>query len=79
MEEPYYYQEVYKLYNSLNLDKINMNPANVDIIGGIVSYNSFSLNGVIVGNANLSVGIDCQCQVCKLDKSETPETAHKRA
>ncbi|CAB4385578.1 unnamed protein product [Rhizophagus irregularis] len=142
MEEPYHCQEVYKLYNSLNLDKIDMNPANVDIIGGIVSYNSFSLDGIIVGNSNLSgeglwimpsyfnhscvddnvtqyflgdlmfirslrpilqgeelllnyrrgaydyenrsmflksVGIDCQCRVCKLDKSETPETAHKRA
>ncbi|GBC52591.2 hypothetical protein GLOIN_2v1781397 [Rhizophagus irregularis DAOM 181602=DAOM 197198] len=142
LEEPYHRQEVYKLYNSLNLDKTNMNLANVDIIGNIVGLNSFELNNIIVGNSSLSgeglwilpsyfnhscidengtqyilgdlmfirslrpilqgeellvnyrsgesnneirlmllksMGIDCQCRLCKLDKSETPETTHKRA
>ncbi|PKY53179.1 hypothetical protein RhiirA4_498461 [Rhizophagus irregularis] len=140
LEEPYHRQEVYKLYNGLNLDKPNMNLANVDIIGNIVGLNSFELNNIIVGNSSLSgeglwilpsyfnhtcidenvtqyilgdlmfirslrpilqgeellvnyrssesnneirlmllksMGIDCQCRLCKLDKSETPETTHK--
>ncbi|PKC58285.1 hypothetical protein RhiirA1_471209, partial [Rhizophagus irregularis] len=54
LEEPYHRQEVYKLYNGLNLDKTNMNLANVDIIGNIVGLNSFELDNIIVGNSSLS-------------------------
>ncbi|CAB4389822.1 unnamed protein product [Rhizophagus irregularis] len=116
LEEPYHCQEVYELYNGLNLNKINKNLVNVDIIGNIVKYNSFALDNVIVESVNLSgkglwilpsyfnhscidgnvtrfflgdlmfmrslrpilKGIDCQCRLCKLDKSEAPKTVHRR-
>jgi tetratricopeptide (TPR) repeat protein len=58
LAEPYHLQEVYQLYNGLNLDKtdkINEHLVNVDIIGNIVKYNSFALNNnIIIENAELS-------------------------
>ncbi|GBB96464.1 hypothetical protein RclHR1_02760017 [Rhizophagus clarus] len=144
LAEAYHCQEVYQLYDSLNLDKtdkINKNLVNVDIIGNIVKYNSFGLeNDIEVENdlsgiglwilpsyfnhscidknvslfflgdlmfirsllpiskgeelvisyrdANCSyeirsrylksIGIDCKCRLCELEKSETPETSNRR-
>ncbi|PKY58632.1 hypothetical protein RhiirA4_480714 [Rhizophagus irregularis] len=145
LAEPYHCQEVYQLYNGLNLDKadkINEHLVNVDLIGNIVKYNSFALdNKIIIENVELSglglwilpsyfnhscidknvaqffigdlmfirslrpiskgeeliisyrsadsseeirlrylksVGIDCQCRLCKLDDSESPEVNDRR-
>ncbi|RGB34431.1 hypothetical protein C1646_668541 [Rhizophagus diaphanus] len=58
LAEPYHCQEVYQLYNGLNLDKtdkINEHLVNVDLIGNIVKYNSFALdNKIIIENVELS-------------------------
>ncbi|CAG8710419.1 uncharacterized protein OCT59_027450 [Rhizophagus irregularis] len=58
LTEPYHCQEVYQLYNGLNLnktDKINEHLVNVDLIGSIVKYNSFALdNKIIIENVELS-------------------------
>ncbi|EXX71855.1 hypothetical protein GLOIN_2v1818276 [Rhizophagus irregularis DAOM 181602=DAOM 197198] len=45
----------------------------------LVNYRSGESNNEIRLMLLKSMGIDCQCRLCKLDKSETPETTHKRA
>ncbi|RIA81168.1 hypothetical protein C1645_837422 [Glomus cerebriforme] len=143
LEEPYLCQEVYQLYDGLNLDKtdiINNRVVSVEVIGNTVNYNSFAFDSRIKNNylngsgiwilpsyfnhscvdynvslyflgdllivrslqpiskgeeliinyitdsnyelrANHleSVEINCQCRICKLDRSESKEIKIRRA